>query len=126
MSRVFRSSLVVIFGLAIGGPAAGCSSIGESTEEAAASITAGLHEPQGAERKAIVEAFQHKLSIDLYGQETFFNVGLPGGRFLVHGDWAYLEGLIEGPNGITKPIDYDHSVYADEFAAGYLDGVEIG
>lgn len=93
-------------------------------EEASSELSQILHTPEGAERKAIFAGMRAQLSVDLNGQEVYLNATDPVGRFLAHGEWAYFEGILEGPNANTTPIDYANSKYAQEFSYGYLAGVQ--
>jgi hypothetical protein len=124
MRFVSRSLSVVTLGLMFGVPTAGCASVNEGTGESSSELSAVLHEPQGAERKAIFEAFRAQLSIDLHGQQVIFNANDPVGRYKAHGDWAYFEGILEGPEGNTRPIDYQNSIFKDDAANGFLGGVQ--
>src|SRR5262245_34574868 len=99
-----RSYLVVAVSLLVGIPAAGCTAAGEDSASSASEISTVLHEPQGDERKAIFAAFRAQLTADLHGQQVFFNSTTPVGRYQAHGDWAYFEGILEGPNGNLEPI----------------------
>jgi hypothetical protein len=119
-----RSFLVLTFGLALAVPAMGCS-VGEGDSSTSASELNTLHEPQGEERKAIFAAFRTKLDKDFHGQRVFFNSTNPKGRFLAHGDYAYFEGVLEGPDGNRTPIDYANSEYAKDFKDDFLAGTKI-
>ena len=82
----FLSCSIVSLALVLGVAATGCASTaGEETEESTENLTT-LHEPQGAERKAIHAAFRDQLSRDLNNQTIIFNSKDPPGRYLVHGD----------------------------------------
>lgn len=118
-----RSVAFVFLGLALA-TAAGCSSTTDDASSSEAAVSsAGLHEPQGDERKAIFAAFREVLTPDLHGQAVVFNNTNPAGRFQAHGDWASYEGVLEGPNATT--INYSNSIYRDAAEGGYLDGVRI-
>jgi hypothetical protein len=119
-----RSYLVVALGLVLGLPVAGCASVADDSESSTAELSTTVHEPQGEERKAILAAFRDKLSSDLHGQTVIFNATDPVGRFLAHGDWAYFEGILEGPDANRTPINYANSIYKDEAANGFLGGVQ--
>lgn len=123
---MFRTSFLVLgLGLFLAVPVAGCSAASDDASSSESAITASLHEPQGAERKAIHEAFRAALKSDLHDQRVLFNTTNPAGRFLAHGDYAYLEGFLEGPDGNRTPIDYANTVFAQDFANGYLEGTTI-
>jgi hypothetical protein len=120
-----RSFFLLSVSLAIVVPAAGCASSSDDDATAEASLTAGLHEPQGAERKAIFAAFRKELDVGFNGQAYFFNATNPVGRYLVHGDFAYFEGVLEGPDGNRTPIDYANTAFATDFKNGFLAGTVI-
>src|SRR5262249_25240383 len=113
----FHSSclLVATFALIVSA-GAGCSVVGEDVGESSAELSNVLHVPEGAERKANFLGMRAQLSIDLHGQEMFFNATDPVGRFYAHGDWAFFQGIIEGADGNRTPIDYANSTYADDVA----------
>jgi hypothetical protein len=120
-----RSFVVIAFGLTIGLTGAGCAATSEAADQASSNLdTAGVHAPSNDERVAILSAFRGALNADLHGQNPAFNATDPAGRFLAHGDWAYFEGILEGPNGNTTPLDYKNSAYKDDFTAGALAGVQ--
>src|SRR5262245_3228150 len=104
--RPLRSLLVLSLGLALGVIGTGCASATDDVEQGSSDLTQALHEPQGTERKAIFDGMRAELSADFHGQTLAFNATDPAGRFFAHGDWAYFEGIIEGPNSNTQPIDY--------------------
>jgi hypothetical protein len=78
-----------------------------------------LHEPEGAERQAILAALRERIAPDVNGQATFFNAADPPGTFLVHDGWAYFDGIVEGANGNAQPIDYRNSVYSGQQGSGF-------
>ncbi len=119
-----RSSLVVCAGLMLGIPAAGCSVASESSEDSSSAISTVVHEPQAAERQAVFAAFRAQLAIDLHHQTVAFNATNPVGRYQAHGDWAYFEGILEGPDGNHQPIDYANSTYSQEAHDHLLGGVQ--
>src|SRR5262245_24281550 len=101
-----RSLFVAFVGLVLSVPTAGCAASRDDVAESAAGLSSVVHQPQGDERKAIFAGLREQLTIDLHGQTVIFNSTDPVGRFLAHGEWAYFEGILEGPDGNTQPIDY--------------------
>ena len=127
MLTIRRSGGVVLsIGFALlAASAMGCASTSEDDSASSeAAVTEGLHEPQGDERKAIFAAFREVLTPDLNGQSVIFNNTDPRGRYQAHGDWASYEGILEGADGNTKPINYSKSIYKDAAEGGWLDGVQ--
>jgi hypothetical protein len=102
----------------------GCSASTDEGDESSAAVSTGVHEPQGDERKAIYDAFRPRLTKELNGQSPIFNSKDPAGRFQAHGDYAYFEGILEGPNGNVTPLNYKNSIYQEAFEGGWLDGVQ--
>lgn len=127
MLTIRRSGVVLLsagLGLLVA-CATGCSAGSEDDSASSeAAVSEGLHEPQGDERKAIFAAFREVLTPDLDGQAVVFNNTDPVGRYQAHGDWASYEGILEGADGNTKPINYSKSIYKDAAEGGWLDGVQ--
>jgi hypothetical protein len=125
MRFVNSSFFVLALGLALGVPAAGCAASSENTEGSASELQTTVHAPQGDERKAIIAAYKKRLSTDFHGQQVFLLEKDPEGRFLAHGEWAYFEGVVEGPDDNRTAIDYANSEFAKSYTQGFLAGEKI-
>jgi hypothetical protein len=118
-----RSFFLVTLGL-VAGLTGGCATAADDSAQTASQLEAAVHVPADAERTAILSAFRAQVSTDLNGQVPEFNATDPVGRFEAHGDWAFFQGIIEGPNDNKTALDYKNSEYKDDFVGGFLAGVQ--